>query len=203
MRKGIQITKTLVISLVFLGIMLSGNCNAQDMLDRGGRVEVFGLVQSMGGDTTESPDFEGLELELDDTVAGGFGLGFNLNEHFNLNFDMFFASLDMTGKYYYEEMTVDTDMIGMDFNLDFNLLKGSDSPVTPLLTAGIGFINFENDDLDISETDFSYNLGIGVRWEFLRNLFIKGIYRATWTELEDTDDQIMLDGVTLSIGYIF
>ena len=203
MRKRVQVTKMLAAGLIFFAVIMSGNCEAQEMLNQNERLEIFVLIQSMGGDTAAKSDFEKLELELDDTVAGGLGIGYNLNENLNVNFDMFFASTDMTGKYYSRQAKVDTDMIGMDVNLEFNILKRADTPVTPLITGGIGCIRFENDDLKIGETDFSYNLGAGVRWEITKNFFIKGIYRATWTKLEDSDGNIMLDGMTLNVGYIF
>ncbi len=65
-------------------------------------------------------------------------------------------------------------------------------PLTPLITGGIGFIDFEGEivilGLTYSETNFSYNVGAGVRWDIGDTFLLKLLYRLTWTEQEDTDD---------------
>lgn len=155
----------------------------------------------MSGDTTTGL---GIEAEVDDTTVGGLGIGHNFHDHLNLNMDMFFGSTDIIFKGYGRTLKLDTNLFGMDINLDYNILKGR---FTPMITGGIGFINFSADggttSSDVSETDFSYNLGAGFRWDVTDHFLIKGIYRLTWTELEDSDGSILLDGVSLSIGYVF
>ncbi len=179
-------------------IMTSGICSAQEW-SRKDKGEIFALGQTMGGDTTTGL---GWDWEVDDTTVGGFGIGHNFHDYLNLNMDMFFGSTDLTGKGSGRTVKVDTNLFGMDINLDYNILKGR---FTPMITGGIGFINFSGDagTNNSSETDFSYNLGAGFRWDVTDHFLIKGIYRFTWTELEDTDDSILLDGVSLSIGYVF
>ena len=195
--KKIRILSIICVSLVVF-ITTSIVCNAQEW-SRKGKGEIFALGQQMTGDTTTGL---GIEVEVDDTIVGGFGIGFNFHDHLNLNMDMFFGSTDLIAKGPGTTVKTDTDLLGMDFNLDYNILK---SRFTPMITGGIGFINFSGDfsGYDFDETDFSYNLGAGFRWEITDHFLIKGIYRVTWTELEDTDDSIMLDGISLSIGYLF
>lgn len=166
----------------------------QEGYSRRGRTEVYGMVQTMGSDTAT----EGwMELTVDDFVAGGFGVGYNLLDNFNLNADMYFGSTDIETQAWLG-VKMDADIFGFNANLDYNILPG---PFTPLVTAGIGYIRFEGDD-DVGETDFSYTLGGGLRYDF-NPFFFKAIYRATWTQLEDTDDTLLLDGVTVFIGYMF
>ena len=192
--KKIRILTIICLSLVVF-IVTPIVCNAQEW-SRKDKGEIFVLGQQMTGDTTtETITGLGIEVEVDDTTVGGFGIGFNFHDHLNLNMDMFFGSTDLIIKGY---GATDTDLLGMDFNLDYNILK---SRFTPMITGGIGFINFSGSGFD--ETDFSYNLGAGFRWDITDHFLIKGIYRATWTELEDSDDSIMLDGISLSIGYLF
>ena len=195
--KKIRFLTIICLSLVVF-ITTSIVCNAQEW-SRKGKGEIFVLGQQMVGDTTTGL---GMEMEVDDTTVGGFGIGSNFHDHLNLNMDMFFGSTDLIVKGYGATVKADTDLIGMDVNLDYNILK---SRFTPMITAGIGFIHFSGDvgGYDFDETDFSYNLGAGFRWDVTDHFLIKGIYRATWTELEDTDDSIMLDGISLSIGYLF
>lgn len=178
--------------------MTSTVCRAQEW-SRKGKGEIFALGQHMGADTTTGL---GITLELDDTIVGGFGVGTNFNDHVNLNTDFFFGSTNVTGRASGVEVEADSDLIGWDVNLDINILK---SRITPMVTGGIGFIRFKGDVLgfDFDETDFSYNVGGGVRWDATDHFLIKAIYRATWTKMEDTDEAILFDGVSLSIGYIF
>ena len=186
--------------LVFITTATIGS--AQEW-SRKGKGEIFVLGQQMSGDTTTSL---GIEIEVDDTTVGGLGMGYNFNDYLNLNWDMFFGSTDLAAKSYGVSLKGDTDLFGMDVNLDYNILK---SRFTPIVTGGIGFIRFdgtwegEYSSVSFDETDFSYNLGAGFRWNITDHLLVKGVYRFTWTELEDTDDSILLDGVTLSIGYVF
>ena len=197
--KKIRILTIICLSIVAF-ITTSIVCNAQEW-SRKGKGEIFALVQQMTGDTTTISGFE-IEMEADDTIVGGIGVGFNFHDHLNLNMDMFFGSTDLIVKGYGATVKADTNLLGIDVNLDYNILK---SRFTPMITAGIGFINFNGDVVgyDFTETDFSYNVGAGFRWDITDHFLIKGIYRVTWTELEDTDDSITLDGISLSVGYLF
>ncbi len=180
-------------------VITPGICSAEEW-NRTGRGEVFAFGQSMGGDTAIG---FGISLDLDDTIVGGFGVGTNVNDHINLNTDMFFGSTDIMARGFGGTLRGDTTLIGWNANIDINILKDN---VTPMVTGGVGFIAFRGDyntGLTFQETDFSYNLGAGVRWDASDHFLIKSLYRVTWTELEDTDGAIRFDGINLSVGYIF
>ena len=198
-------TKIRVLAIIFFTVLAlvitSCACRAQEW-SRAGKGEIFVLGQNMNGDTTTGL---GVELELDDTTVYGIGLGVN-GKHFNFNWDIFFGSIDIIGRGLGQTLTSDTDLLGMDFNLDYNILK---SRFTPLITGGVGFINFDGTwrggyrTTIFDETDFSYNLGAGFRWDVTDHFLVKAVYRATWTKLEDSDKSILLDGISLSVGYVF
>lgn len=195
LQRKLMITVFLTVMAFFL---ISNDCRSQDW-DREGRTEIFVIGQQMDGDSTHD-DFLGRDVEVDDTFVWGFGVGYNFNDHLNLNIGLWFGSTDIESGIF----TADTDLTGMDFNVDYNILEG---PLTPLITGGIGFIHFDGElvllGLDFSETNFSYNVGAGFRWDIDDNFLLKALYRFTWTKLEDTDDRIMLDGISVSIGYKF
>jgi len=198
MKEEVKITSltTICLSILVL-IMTSAVCSAEEW-NRMGRRDFFVLGQQMNGDTTTGL---GLQLGVDDAVVGGFGIGFNFQEYLNMNMDMFFGNTDLIASGYGFTFIEDSDVFGMDFNLDCNFLN---SRFSPLISGGIGFINFHDDmGYDFNETDLSYNLGAGFRFDVTDNFLVKGIYKFTWTELEDTDNPIMLDGVNLSIGFLF
>jgi len=174
-------------------------CIAEEW-SRKGKSEIYGLGQSMGGDTTTGL---GATLKLGDSTAWGLGFGKNFSDNLNLNMDMFFSSKDMAGKMGSYEDKGSADLLGFDVNLDVNILKGR---FTPMITGGIGLIKFSGDwekGLPFDETDFSWNVGVGFRWDVTNHFLIKAIYRATWTKMKDTDKSVLFDGIALSIGYIF
>ena len=190
----------LILILVTLSLVSSPHA---DEFDRGGKGEVYGIIQQLNGDSVTGSAFGiSTELELDDTISGGIGFGYNFNNHINLNTDTLFGVTDVNGKARGVMVEGDTFMWGWNLNLDINVLP---TRVTPVITGGVGFIHFNGDfeGFTFQETDFSYNLGVGIRWDVTDHFLVKGMYRGFWTELQDTDDQILLDGVNLSVGFAF
>jgi opacity protein-like surface antigen len=192
--------RTVLSMFMLLALILSSSMsNAQDW-SRKGKGELYFLGQSMSGDTASGL---GITLKLKDTYAGGFGFGINIIDYLNLNWDLIFGSMDITGKAQNIQINSSRGMIwGMDVNLDYNILKFK---FTPLITGGLGFLGFSGsfDQFSFSETDLSYNLGVGFRWDIARHFFTKVLYRATWTKLKDTDKTIMFAGPCLNIGFLF
>ncbi len=167
---------------------LPADCSAQN-------VEVFALIQQMTGDETTGLD---MTMTLDDAVVGGFGAGMNI-DNFNLNLDMLFGSTEVKS----EDLSLDTKLFCFDANLDYSILKG---PVSPVVTAGIGSVNFSESLVSyegFSETDFSYNVGAGLRCTIMNHFLLKALYRATWTTIKETDNAILLSGISVAGGYIF
>jgi opacity protein-like surface antigen len=88
--------------------------------------------------------------------------------------------------------------MGINWNDHLNILK---SRLTPLVTGGVGFIMLT--DNGVSETDFSYNLGVGGRWDITASIALRVIYRSTWARLEDSDDPSRFGGVTANLIFMF
>lgn len=166
---------------------------------RKGRGEAYLFGQYMSGDDTTGM---GLDLKVDAIGSGGFGFGYNLNDYLNLNTEFYFGATDISVSSGTASVDGDSTVIGMNFNLDYNILKGR---ITPVVTGGIGFMNFNGDfeGYSFDETDFSYNVGGGLRWDMGEHWFLKAIYRATWTKLQDTDDTLMFNGASFMVGYVF
>ena len=147
----------------------------------------------MGGDKTTGL---GMDVLVDDNVVGGFGAGANI-DGFNLNLDFLFGSTTVT----VGDSKLDTKLFCVDANLDYAPVRG---PVSPMVTVGIGSVNFTDSLVsveELSETDFSYNLGAGLRYDDMENhWFVSAMYRWYWTELQDTDDTLQLDGFYLNLG---
>ena len=192
-----------IIIMAFISVGTTSSLSNAEEWSRKGKGEFYIFGQFMGGDETTADDAFGEEftINFDDTIAGGLGYGYNLNDHFNINFDFFYGQSDLKSDPYGINVEDETDMLGVDMNLDFNILK---SRLTPLITGGIGWITFiDLNEYNFNETDFSYNIGGGVRWDVTNHLLLKATYRSLWTKLEDTEDSLRFDVITLNIGYIF
>ncbi len=182
---------------------------ADNTLGRSNKFGIFALIQQMKTDSI-SGESSGLPItvEFDDMAVFGFGTEFGFHDHFGMSWDLFFGATDMIAEVANIELEGDTVVLGTDINLLIYLLK---TPVTPVITAGIGYISFTGDwdagsssvDTTFSETNFSGNLGVGVRWDAKNGFFGQVLYRNTWTQLEDMDDSSKFGGISIALGTTF
>jgi opacity protein-like surface antigen len=171
---------------------------------RRGKGEYFIFAQQCkSADSTSG----GVVLDFENTSMFGIGFGSNLNDHVNINMDLYYGSLpNSTSVYAYGQkinVKSDASVLGWDIiNLDVYLLK---ERITPFLSGGVGFMNFFGDveGLTFNEYDFSYNYGIGVRWDAADHLLIKLLYKTTSVTLEGADDSTKFSGLSAAIGYRF
>lgn len=210
---NVQTTKLSTITIISLLVftMTAGLCSAQEW-SRKGKTELFGTIQHMGREQVEYSYPEGLsanvlpvKLDMEGTNIYGVYLGYNLNDHWNINTDLLFGSADTDVKIV--DTTVDTedmDYVLWDINIDYNLFK---SRFTPLVTGGVGLMNFSIDTTthagNVHESNISTNLGAGIRWDVKDNLLLKVIYRSTWTEMHNADNDQRYDGVSASVAYMY
>lgn len=192
-----------ILAAICMAFGTSQVCVAQGDWSRAGRHEIFGAVQTLGSDTVSGSDAGiPIEMEIDSTVLFGLRLGTNITDHWNLNTDLLFGSADLTGRIFTIPVPGDVDVVFWNVNVDYNFFKHR---LTPLVSGGLGLGSFSGDWAgggDISETDFTYNFGVGGRWDVSENLAVKLLYRITWTELEDFDTA-QFDGATFNVAYMF
>jgi len=142
--------------------------------------------------------------------SGGFGFGYNFNENLNVNTSFIFGSTDIEIKNLSGGMIGegDTDFFLSNVNLDYNIMKDS---FTPFVTGGIGYVKYDGNlkyngnpnSESIDSSDFSWNLGAGLRWDVSEKWLLKATYATNWTELDDADDTSRFWSVSLSLGYKF
>jgi len=192
--------------VIFSTLLLLPSVSAvADEFGRQGHFEIYTAVQSMNGDTTSTSDF-GFRTEIDDDIFYGFGAGVNLTDYFNLNTELLFGSVDVEGTIIdgLATFSVDTDSFLWNLNLDYNILNRR---LTPVVSAGVGIFDidtfsFEQDEEE-TETDFTYNLAAGVRWDAASGLFVKVLYRWTWIDLDGADDDMQFEGLSVFVGAQF
>ncbi len=206
---NIKTAKLSTIAIIGLLVftMTASICSAQEW-SRTGKHELFGMIQQIGSEEIKYSFTEMLavRLDIDDDFVYGIGYGYNISDHWNINTDLLFGSADTDVKISHTTaQTVDMDYILFDINFDYNIWK---SRFTPLVTAGIGVMDFSIGTKavgvgSVDESNFSCNLGAGVRWDVMDNLFLKAVYRSTWTELDDADADLQYDNFSLSVAYMF
>lgn len=183
-----MIIKFFLMPVLIFAFSFFNYCHAQFL-------EVFAIGQQMSGDKTTASE---IKLEIAENTVAGVGAGLNIAK-FNLNIDLLFGSTQVT----VDANTIDTKLSLFDANLDYALIGAS---LTPIITAGIGSVTFSDSFVKIeklNETDFSYNIGVGVKWIVSKHYLLKTIYRATWTKIKETDDPILFKGISLNLGYVF
>jgi len=205
---NVQTTKLSTITIISLLVftMTASLCSAQEW-SREGKSELFGTLQMIGSETIEYsfPDVLPVTFDMDSTIMYGFGFGYNLSDHWNINTDLLFGSADTDVKVPGATVeTEDMDYILWDINIDYNIWK---SRFTPLLTAGMGLMDFGIDTTSsagkVHESNYSSNLGAGVRWDIRDDLLLKVVYRSTWTEVHDADNDQRYDSISVSLAHMF
>jgi len=210
---NVRKTKLSHFAIIFLLVFTASVslCSAQEY-SRRGKTELFGTIQEMSSEEVLYPFTHILpvRLEFDSTTVYGVGYGYNMTDHWNFNMDLLFGYADTDVKIVHEEIDVtveseEMDYILWDINFDYNIFK---SRFTPLVTGGIGLMDYSINTKttgvgEVNDTSFSYNLGAGVRWDVKDNLMLKVIYRSTWTEFRDADEDQRYEGVSVSFAYMF
>ena len=166
------------------------------------RSELYPIIQVLGGN--EITSLKGtVKLKTEAIPVLGAGMGVNFSDYLNLNTELLVGRMDTV-----ESLTVvpGTDVsLGLttwlwNANLDYNFCK---SRLTPLVTGGLGFIKFHNDGENTDEVYFSYNLGLGGRWDITDRIALRVIYRLTWTQIEEADDPFQFDCVAANLIFMF
>lgn len=217
---------TLALLLTFTATLLPARAQipwATQPISRFGRSEIYGIGQYLHSDDINfDGPFGTVKSRMDDTGLGGFGVAFHFNDFLSVRGDFMFGNatfhadvpLDTGGTVAYKQ---DAFIHTARFNLDYNMINRR---ITPVLTAGIGYQYLET-ELDNAppvntcwwdpwagwicysghvhawETDFTWNVGGGVRWDVTDHLFVKAIAGANWLEYRGAS------GITTQIEGIF
>ena len=189
---------------------------------RGGTMEF--ILPLMYTDSTTVNGQGGSSLRINADWSTGFGFGYNINDNIQINglfswsnrsYDATVMRADGTTSRYSNYM--DTSTLGV--NGVYYFMGGK---VTPFISAGIGYTfidtNIQNGLASSScwydpwygyvcssyvptktESDWSYNAGIGVRFDVNRSFALQGSYNKMWIEA----DKVKPDFDIFRIDFIF
>ena len=163
---------------------------------------------------------DNVDVSIDTFFRGGVGVGYNLNQFWNVNFELAVGAPDFkaTGDGYSTQQ--DTVYIGSGkLNLDWNILPGN---ITPLVSAGVGFVTLTVDDPSggvvcypdywwgpvcyeetQTEAAFTWNVAGGLRANFAHGIFVKAVAGVEWWLLSNTESVPYSIFGTLSVGMSF
>jgi len=147
-------------------------------------------------------------VEINGGWGIGFGLGYNFNDHLQLNGVLSFSNRDYDATFFKEDDTSSVyngtlDTVTLALNGVYYILNRD---FTPFVSAGIGVTNI---DTNIpsgagssycywdpwwgyvcgtyvptkTENDVSYNAGLGLRWDISKYFSLQGSYNKTWVDI--------------------
>jgi len=169
---------------------------------RAGRMEVFleGSLYTKGSSDSDIAGTSG-SLDLASSGTGGLGLGVNFGPYVNLNGDFSGGPAKITVNQGFPSRTFDdvTLLSGVG-HLDIYPING---PLTPVISGGAGIVHTHSSEGDTGETDLTYDVGGGVRWDINKQFMLKALYRARWISFKDTQNDMLQHTFWLQAGFKF
>jgi opacity protein-like surface antigen len=193
---------------------------------RDGTWEAALLIGSQSGlDVTGA---NGSALDIDSELGWGFALGWNWNSRWNFNYRFVMAKPDYTATIVPEDtalppqtLSYTADRYSNQLNAAFNFFEG---PLTPYLQAGVGYAKLDSnlpsgapsvgcwwdpwwgyicfsDWSTYDASGFSYNLGLGMRWDVNPALFLRGAWNREFFSGDNADFDF--DTLTLEVGLMW
>ncbi len=187
---------------------------ATEAFSRENKFDLYGVGQYLHqGDTTYPTSFGStVKVTLDDTGLGGVGAAWHFNDFFSVHADFMVGP----ATFHAQGPGGPSFALGQDgfiqatrINLDYNIINRR---LTPFITAGIGYQYFQVEqnapyydhhhyyDDYYSETDFTWNVGAGIRWNITDSLFIKATGGAQWLQYQDAKNVTTQIEASLAIG---
>ncbi len=203
---------TLILVSFFLALFISQIHQVQaEQTNRANRWE--GSVQLAKNESSTFNGLGGSSIEMDSDLGWGFTLGYNIDEHFLVSFDWLYFTPDYQANIVHENGNIFT----FDHTLDLSQTQLTGvyhffaEDFTPYVQAGLGWSYMDSNIADgppqdvcwwhpwwgyicnsyqntYDESEFSYHLGVGVRYEIDKAVFIKASYKHIWVDLSNVSD---------------
>ena len=176
-----------------------------------------------------SSDVEGgSSIDLDKSVGWGISIGWNWNPHWNTGYRLTVNSPKYTAVIVPEDPDIQTQTLNYkaskmthQINTTYHFMNKS---FTPYIQAGLGVTTLDSNVPDsppttgcwwdpwwgyicnttwstYKRTSFSYNVGLGLRWDVNNALFVKGAYVKEWVSVKS--GTLSFDTLSLEGGLMF
>lgn len=215
----------LTITALLLGFCAPGWAQMASMVSRTGHWE--GSIGLYGTSSESASGTNGSGIDVDSGIGIGFGLGYNFSEQLALRFDGSWTRPDYDARYTSEE----GELVALSHELTlftgqvsgvYRILPGA---FTPYVQAGIGWTYVDSNVADgppitgcwwdpwwgyicsnfystYTETNFSWNLGAGLRYDLNRDMFLRGGYEHVVIEGGEGVEP-SFDSFRLEVGWKF
>lgn len=222
--------KTLKLSLAVCAGMLATQACA-DLADsaRAEHWEASLRINEVQGDTYTSST--GAKAETDDSIGWGFSVGYNVNDNLTVAGSFNWSDVDYkahitpglgNGNTAFDvDATLQTSTI--NFGATYNILRKA---VTPFVSGGFGATYVDTNIPNgppvpvcwydpwygyycgsavptKDETDFSYNVGAGLRWDAGQNFFLKASANKLWLDASGNIGRPSFMSYSVDFGLLF
>lgn len=149
--------------------------------------------------TSMKMEFGGINLGKENTF------GINGNGFFALGADINGIQIALTPSFQNGEDESEFDFLA---RADIPLMQGKFQPFISF-EAGLAVVSIDTEDIDKTETGFAYGAGLGIKYSFNNNMFIKGSFnfRAMNLDMDMYGYSLEMNSYTFdirsSIGYKF
>ena len=214
--------KAILAALLAAAMLLTGSASA----DRGKNWEA--TIQLIGTASDSSDGENGSSIDLDSATGWAFGITYNFNEHLALGFDASFVKPDYTAVIVPDSDDEDpfsishrASIFNGAVNGTYNILKGN---FTPYVQLGLGWTNVDSNVADgppttgcwwdpwwgyictttwstYDTTEFTYNLGLGLRWDINAAFFSRASYTREFIKVDS--GSLDFDAMTLEFGLMW
>lgn len=213
--------------IAVLGVAAAGTAQADTFRSHTDRWEFTVQMRYLDAQTLGSTD--GSELDVNSDIGFGFGFAYNFDNHWSLGFDFGWnspsynatiASTDTPGTF--DQKSGELSTSSMHLNLLYNFIAG---PVTPFIGAGIGTTYVDSNVASgppstgcwvdywgytwcdtyqptYSDSRFSYNASIGIRWDVARDAFLRASIGTHWIDTKNNGAQDFTTG-RFEIGFMY
>lgn len=198
----------------------------RDVDSRDGRYEVA-LVLPYQNSASAAGE-KGSAIEVDSTAGWGFSLGWNWTENINLSYRFMMNKPDYVATLIPDDLVNSPIDIGYEMsktshqlNATYNMLQRA---LTPFIAAGVGYAKLDSNipnGLDraacwwdpwygyicstewntFKTSEFTYNVGVGLRWDFSDFLFTKAAYSREFLSLGK--GSLDFDYLMVELGLMF
>ncbi len=215
-------------ALITATLLLTGTVAGAAESQRGKNWEA--TIQVLGTSSESSDGSNGSSIDFNSTTGWGFGVTYNFNQHLSLGFDGAFVRPRYTAVLAPDDGSDPTtishkaSLFNGALNGTWNLLKGN---FTPYVQLGLGWTNIDSNVADgppltgcwwdpwwgyqcanfystYKDTRFSWNGGLGLRYEFQNKMFLKGSVNRVYLDADNSASaDPKFDLWKLELGWMF
>jgi opacity protein-like surface antigen len=181
-----------LVSLILAVLGTPSICSAQGVP----RVEGWELTANASYQLQKDIEFvSGPRIELTDEFGLGAGVGYRLSQQLEAQFSLDWNSVEYRGTLPSVEGTVESVMPRLNGVLNF--MEGA---MTPYVSAGIGWTWIDT-DIPQLEDGFTYQIGLGLRWDVTHEISVKFAYERAWVDMGQAAATLGLDQLKLVFAY--